>query len=231
MRKLSLLVVEDDADTSTLIKITLQAAGHRVTQAGDGQTALRLFAQDVPDVVLLDAMMPEMNGFAVLENLRQTSDVPVLMLTALADPNSIQRGFLLGADDYITKPFTPPDLLQRLENLTTKLPPPTSTSQMMTVGRFQFDLKRDVVEKDNKPVDIGKADARLLRHLMRSPNKDILYEELFQVGWRRQPLATDPVVNLVNIAIERLRDKIETDPKVPKHLLYVKGVGYKFDPN
>ena len=66
---------------------------------------------------------------------------------------------------------------------------------------------------------------------MRSSNKDITYEELFQVGWRRQPLATDPVVNLVNIAIERLRDKIETDPKVPKHLLYVKGVGYKFDPN
>ena len=231
MRKLSLLIVEDDADMSTLIKLTLQAAGHRVSQAPDGQTALRLFAEDAPDVVLLDAMMPEMNGFAVLENLRQTSDVPVLMLTALADPTSVQRGFLLGADDYITKPFTPPDLLQRLEKLTTKLPPPASTGHLMTVGRFQFDLKKGVVEKDNKPVDIGKADARLLRHLMGSPNKDVTYEELFQVGWRRQPLATDPVVNLVNIAIQRLRDKIEVDPKVPKHLLNVKGVGYKFDPN
>lgn len=231
MRKLSILIVEDDADTSALIKITLQSAGHRVSQSADGQTALRLFAQDMPDVILLDVMMPKMNGFAVLENLRQTSDVPVLMLTALADPNSIQRGFLLGADDYITKPFTPPDLLQRLEKLTTKLPPPTSTSQMMTVGRFQFDLKRGVVEKDNKPVDIGKADARLLRHFMGSPNTDITYEELFQVGWSREPLATDPIVNLVNIAIERLRDKIEADPQVPKHLLYVKGVGYKFDPN
>lgn len=121
MRKLSLLIVEDDADTSALIKITLQSAGHRVSQAPDGQTALRLFAQDMPDVVLLDVMMPKMNGFEVCDQVKNTLKLAgtyIILLTAKGQEFDKVRGREVGADLYMTKPFNPDEVVAKAREIT-----------------------------------------------------------------------------------------------------------------
>ena len=124
-RKLRLLIADDNPDTIRLLTLLLQQAGHTVVSAASGREALARLETEAVDMILLDIMMPDMDGFAVLETVRKTFSAPILMLTALADRSAVERGFQLGADDYIVKPFSPDQLFARLERLTSLLPAET----------------------------------------------------------------------------------------------------------
>ncbi|MBI3362368.1 MAG: response regulator [Chloroflexi bacterium] len=127
-RKLRLLIADDNPDTIRLLTLLLQTAGHTVISAASGREALARLASETADMILLDVMMPDMDGFGVLEEVRKTSSAPILMLTALSNRAAVERGFQLGADDYVVKPFSPDQLFARLERLTSLLPPPEKSA-------------------------------------------------------------------------------------------------------
>ncbi|MBI3362369.1 MAG: response regulator transcription factor [Chloroflexi bacterium] len=229
-RKLKLLVADDNLDTIRLMTMLLQSAGHTVVTANSGEEALARLQRETVDMVLLDVMMPGMDGFTALKTLRQTSDAPILMLTALSERSDVQRGFELGADDYIVKPFSSKQLFARLNRLTALLPPQENSSHV-NAGRFSFDLATSLLEKDGESIEVTVIEARILERLFKTPARAVLVDELFRAGWDRVPEEVDQSLDLVNIAIGRLRAKIEDDPDHPRYITSVSGVGYRFDPD
>lgn len=230
-RSLRLLVVDDDSDTLYLMVRLLESSGHVVFSATGARKALALMAQESVDMILLDVMMPDMDGFSLLEMLRRTSDAPILMLTALSDPPAIERGFQLGADDYIVKPFHPNQLLARLERLANQLPPAGLTPAPVLQGRFSLDPTTNLLRKDGRVIELTPVEARLLQRFLKAPGRVILSRDLFRAGWDRDARAEEQSQSMVQIAVNRLRVKIEFDPTRPNHLLSENGSGYKFHPD
>ena len=230
-RRLRLLLVEDNPDTTKLMKMLLESTGHTVITAFNGRKALDVLQTETVDMILLDVMMPEMDGFTFLETVRKSTDAPVLMLTALSDPHAIEEGFLLGADDYLVKPFTPDELFSRLERLTNQLPPPRTLPPRVTAGRFSLDVMTGILKVDNRTIPLSQIETRLMQHLLGSAGRRSAPEELFQAAWGRASNPRDQSVDTVSIAINRLRDKIEEDPTRPRYLINEGTVGYLLNSN
>ncbi len=230
-RKLRLLLVEDNPDTAKLMKMLLESVGHSVIPAFNGRKALDVLQSETLDMILLDVMMPEMDGFTFLETVRKSSDAPVLMLTALSDPQAVETGFLLGADDYLVKPFTPDELFSRLERLTTQLPPPRTQTPRLTAGRFSLDVLTGILKVDNRVIPLSQIETRLMQYLLGSVGSRSAPEELFRAAWGRASNPRDQSLDTVSIAINRLRDKIEEDPTRPRYLINEGAVGYLLNSN
>jgi DNA-binding response OmpR family regulator len=225
---ISVLVVDDEEPLRHLLQVSLQRQGYTVAVARNGREALDVVASRKIDLVLLDIMMPEMDGFTACAELRKRTDIPVVMLTALNRPDDIVHGFNLGADDYITKPFTFREVEVRLQAILRRVywsqerPDPS----ILVGNEIILDDERHEVVVRGEPVHLTPIEYQLLRFLMTQPNRPVSKDMLFQQVWGYDLVGG---TNLVEVAVRRLREKIERDPSQPVYLLTVRGAGYKFN--
>jgi two-component system, OmpR family, response regulator ResD len=224
----TILLVEDEAIVSEVVRDYLIREGYRVDLATDGRSALERFDAARPDLVLLDLMLPEVDGLEVCRRIRTKSNVPIIMVTARGDETDAIIGLGIGADDYVTKPFSPRELVARVKAaLRRAANPPTMSGDPLAFGSLTIrpDLRR--VEVSGKAVDLTAREFDLLVFLARHPGRVFSRDELLDHVWD-WTYASDG--GTVTVHIRRLRQKIEADPERPRFIKTVWGVGYKFEP-
>ena len=221
------LVIEDDEDIRTVVATRLNRAGYETTTASDGKEGLRHFYGDRPDLVVLDVAMPIMDGWQVLERLREVSDVPVLFLTAAAQERDKLRGLRSGADDYITKPFSGEELLARVEvalrRVATSAEEPANTSY--SDAEIAIDFPKHEVFARGEPVDLSPTEFRLLMVLTRNADQVLSQDQLLDQVWGREYVGS---LDVVRLYVGYLRRKIERDHEAPALVETVRGFGYRY---
>lgn len=225
---MKILVVDDEPDVAHLISVSfsVQRPDWQVIIASDGEEALTMLDREQPALVLLDVGLPDMSGFEVLQQIRLFSDVPVIMLTVHDDELSKVRGLELGADDYITKPFSHLELLARVRAVLRRAQTlPLTHEEPFVSGDLSVDFARREVTRRGEPVPLTATEYRLLYHLVRNAGQVLTHEVLLARVWGRE--YTDEI-NYLKVYISRLRAKLEDDPRNPRHILTEHGVGYWF---
>jgi two-component system KDP operon response regulator KdpE len=226
---MKVLVIDDAAEVieAVTVSFTLQWRETEVLGAADGETALDLIERERPDVVLLDVMMPGMDGYETLRQLRSFSDVPVIMLTAKDDVLDKVKGLELGADDYVTKPFDHLELLARVKALMRRLamPEPTSRTPSFTSGRLEVDFARQEVRIAGEAVALTPVEYKLLYHLVRNAGHVLRHETLLKRVWGEE---YSDEIDYLRVYIRRLRLKLEDDPEQPRLIHTERGIGYRF---
>ena len=221
-----ILVCEDETAIRSFVVINLKRAGHTVIEAGSGEEALQKFEQNGGriDLALLDVMLPGIDGFAVCGELRrQNPDMGIIMLTARTQETEKVQGFRLGADDYVTKPFSPSELMARVEALLRRVGPPMSAEERIAHGPFAVDLRNHVVKKQGRVIDMPPIEFQILQYLFSRRGRIISRQELLNQVWHEENNIDDKVVD---VNIRRLRVKIEDNPSNPQYLVTVRGQGY-----
>jgi two-component system response regulator MtrA len=223
-----ILLVEDDASIREVTAIGLRAAGFEVSTAADGAEGLDRWRRERPDLMLLDVMLPRLDGLEVLRAIRHESSAPVVMLTARADTIDVVVGLESGADDYVRKPFELPELVARVRAALRRRVPDavatTGTPAPLRLGPLEIDLAGRTVARAGRQIDLTRTEFDLLAELTRSPGQVVDREALLDRVWGYDFLGDS---RLVDVAIARLRAKIEPDPTEPRLVLTVRGVGYK----
>jgi len=223
-----LLLVDDDATLLRFLTEYLEREGYGVRSADRGQAALRLFYESRPDIVVLDVMMPGMDGWEVCARLRELADTPVILLTAKTSEADKLRGFRLGVDDYITKPFSLAELGARLRAVLTRTAGQrTEQASAMQVGALRVDLGRREVTLDGQALDLTPTEFRLLACLAAHPGQAVAQADLVKEAWGGLRQETGSALRRY---IWFLRQKIEIDPDNPQRLLTVRGFGYRLEP-
>jgi two-component system KDP operon response regulator KdpE len=209
------------------IRMNLDLEGFSVHEAFDGKEALDRVREVLPDLVILDVMMPKMDGFQTLQMMREVSSVPVIMLTARASEDDRVRGLELGADDYITKPFSPRELVSRVKAVLRRTEPSSvSGKEPIAVDeRLQIDLDRREIFVEGKPVKLRPTEFRLLYHLVSNAGWVVPHDQLLAKVWGYE---YQTETHYLRLYINYLRDKLEQDPHNPKYILTERGVGYRF---
>jgi DNA-binding response OmpR family regulator len=227
-REVQVLVVDDEEGLRNLLRASLIKAGYKVMLAANGQEAMDLFGRNEFGLVLLDVMMPGMDGFATCIELRKRSNVPIVMLTALNRPDDIVHGFNLGADDYITKPFTFREVEARLQAIIRRMSWMEGQLELQVLAFNDIVLNDEIheVRVRGSLVHLTPIEYQLLRYLMSLPDKPVSKQDLFRNVWGYDMAGG---TNLVEVAVRRLREKIERDASVPEYLITVRGAGYKFN--
>lgn len=223
-----ILVVDDEKPIADILKVNLTKNGYRVTEAYDGDEAIKKALNDDPDLVLLDVMLPGQDGFTVLKKIREKSSVPVIMLTARDEEVDKILGLELGADDYITKPFSLRELMARVKaNLRrTKLSSGDEGEKAkITFGDITIDLEKYEVIKRGNPVELTYREFELLKFLASRKGKIFSRETLLNKVWDYEFYGD---VRTVDVTIRRLREKIEDNPSMPTYIMTKRGVGYFF---
>jgi DNA-binding response OmpR family regulator len=220
------LVVDDDTALAEVVARYLRREGFDVDYAADGATGLERALATLPDLVVLDLMMPGMDGFEVCRRLRESTNLPVVMLTARGEEHDRIAGLDLGADDYVTKPFSPGELAARVRAVlrrATAAPPPAA---VLAGGGLAIDTLAHQVRRDGSPVDLTTKEYDLLVCFLSNPGKAFHRAELLETvwGWSIGDTST------VTVHVRRLREKIEDDASAPRHLTTVRGVGYRWEP-
>jgi two-component system response regulator MtrA len=218
-----ILLVEDDPSIRELTTIGLNAAGYEVVAAADGRAALDQFAAEQPDAVVLDIMLPVLDGLAVCRTIRLESAVPIIMLTARTDAFDVVAGLEAGADDYIRKPFELPELVARLR-VALRRAGTTESGGPLHLGPLEIDEASHTVRRDGHEIALSHTEFRLLAELARRPGQVFTRELLLEQIWGYDYLGDS---RLVDVAIQRLRAKVEAEPAHPELILTVRGVGYK----
>ncbi len=225
--KRTVLVVDDEPRMVQLITMNLELEGFEVVSAGDGYQALEQLARRMPDLILLDIMLPDMNGFQTLKKIRQSSPVPVIFLSVKGEEVDRVQGLDLGADDYITKPFSPRELISRIKAVLRRTEAKSVTPESEIVVdadlRINFDQRKVIVR--GKEVRLRPTECRLLYHLVTSAGKLLTHETLLSRVWGPEYRDEDQYVRLY---ITYLRQKLEADPKTPKYIMGERGMGYRF---
>jgi len=220
-----ILVVEDDRSIRETLTLGLEAAAFRITSCADGREGLLRFRRDPFDLVLLDVMLPSLDGFDVCREIRKDSRVPIVMLTARTETSAVVTGLELGADDYVTKPFEMPELVARLRAVLRR----TSAEPddpVLKVGDLEIDPAAFVVRKEGRDVAVTATEFRLLVELARNRGRVLSRTLLLQRVWDYEYLGDS---RLVDVAVQRLRARIEDDPAHPRILTTVRGVGYRME--
>ena len=222
-----ILVVDDEPRMRRFMQMNLDLEGYRVIEAGNGLEAVNRAREDLPDLVLLDVMMPEMDGFEALRLIRQTSSVPVIMLTVKGEEDDRVRGLELGADDYVTKPFSPRELASRIKAVLrrTEMPAPVEQSIIKVDDRLQVDFNRRQVIVEGKEIKLRPTEYRLLYHLINNAGWTLPHETLLAKVWGHE---YRDETHYLRLYITYLRQKIEEDPANPKYILTERGLGYRF---
>lgn len=224
-----ILIAEDESPLRNLICMSLEAGGHTVKPVANGEEALQVFLQKSEqfDLVILDVMMPRVDGFTVCREIRKRSEVPIIMLTAMGSTDDLVKGFELGADDYIAKPFTFKEVQARIQAILRRAQwmEEKQVVQVLSIGRVTMDLDGYEVFVEGQPVHLSPIEFKLLYTLMENAGKVISKSELFETVWGYDFVSGS---NLVEVTIRRLREKIEVDPSSPADILTVRGTGYKF---
>jgi len=226
----TILVVEDEPSIAEVVRLYLERAEYRVLPAADGAAALELLEQGFPDLIVLDLMLPEMDGLAVARWVRARSDTPIIMLTARRDEADRIRGLEMGADDYVVKPFSPQELVSRVRAVLRRAgrdPDAAAGERLLTFGDLAIDSTARTVTARGKGLSLTLKEFDLLYWLARHPRQVFTRDQLLERIWGGREYI-DP--GTVTVHVRRLREKIEPDPAHPLHLLTVWGLGYKFEP-
>lgn len=218
-----ILVVDDDPAISEMLALVLEAEGFNPVPVTDGTEAVPAFERENPDLILLDLMLPGMNGVDICRAIRQESAVPIIMLTAKTDTVDVVLGLESGADDYMTKPFKPKELIARVRARLRRMEN-QEPSEIIEVGDLTIDVPQHVVRRGEDEIPLTPLEFDLLLALARRPGEVFSRESLLEKVWGYRH-ASD--TRLVNVHVQRLRSKIERDPENPQIVLTVRGVGYK----
>ena len=222
-----ILVVDDEPRMIRFIRMNLELEGYTVVEAGDGVKALEQVRDTLPDLVILDVMMPELDGFETLRDLREFSSIPVIMLTARGEEDDRVRGLELGADDYVTKPFSPRELVSRVKAVVrrTESPAPSQKAPIQVDDRLQIDFDRREIFVEGKLVKLRPTEFRLLYHLVSNAGWVVPHDQLLAKVWGYE---YRDETHYLRLYINYLRQKLEADPAHPKYILTERGVGYRF---
>ena len=226
-----ILVVDDEKNIVDIIKYKLKKEGYEVMTAGDGEEALRLNEEFKPDIILLDIMMPKLDGYAVCRKVREKYDTPIIMLTARAEEVDKVLGLELGADDYVTKPFGTRELMARVKanlrrrNISEEASYESTDKDVLSFGKLTIDLKRFEVKKDGSILDLTLREFELLKFLASQKTQVFSRETLLEKVWGYEYFGD---VRTVDVTVRRLREKLEDDPSKPAYILTKRGVGYYF---
>ncbi|HYD10481.1 MAG TPA: response regulator transcription factor [Acidimicrobiales bacterium] len=222
-----ILTVEDDERIRTSVKMALEDEGWDVVEAESGEQAVDLFANQPTDVVLIDLMLPGIDGFELCRTIRRSSDVPILMVTARTDTHDVVAGLEAGADDYVTKPFQPKELSARIRALLRRARPAESGNPHLRFGELEVIPAEGVVRREGDEVHLTKTEFRLLCELASAPGRVFSREQLLERVWGYDYFGDG---RLVDVHVRRLRTKVEPDAANPRHVVTVRGLGYKLQP-
>jgi DNA-binding response OmpR family regulator len=222
------LIVDDEPMVRDVLTRYLKREGFTVDTASDGEEALVAFGRTSPDLVLLDLMLPRIDGFEVLRHMRERSAPAVIMLTAKGEETDRVIGLELGADDYVTKPFSPREVVARVRAVLRRgSPSPATSAEVLVFGDLAIDGPRREVRLRGEPLRLTRKEFELLSTLASAPGSTFTRTQLLEDVW---DFAWDGDSATVTVHVRRLREKIEDDPSSPRHLVTVWGVGYRFDP-
>lgn len=230
--KRRVLIVEDEKNIVDILKFNLNKEGFDTLEAYDGKEGLRLALEEKPDLILLDIMLPEMDGFAVCNKIRQTMQTPIVMLTAREEEVDKVLGLELGADDYVTKPFSPRELMARVkanirrlaEDVPVKAP---VEADIIKYGDLEVDTISYEIRRGGDPIDFTLREYQLVKFLMTHKGQIFTRENLLEKVWNYEYFGD---VRTVDVTVRRLREKLEKEPSKPEYLLTKRGVGYYFNP-
>jgi DNA-binding response OmpR family regulator len=228
--KPTVLIVEDEENILAAVKYNLEKEGYRVITAVDGERGVEIARKSSPDLVILDVMLPKLDGFQVCQILRRETDVPILMLTAKAEEIDRVVGLELGADDYVTKPFGMRELLTRVKallrrsNLTTAKSPNTAL-KFLTSGNLEIDITGHQVRMNGDPLDLKPREFELLRLLVADKGQALTRDHILDCLWGHDYIGD---TRTVDVHIRWLREKIEVDPSSPERIITVRRIGYRF---
>jgi DNA-binding response OmpR family regulator len=222
-----ILTVEDDERIRTSVKMALEDEGWDVVEAESGEQAVDAFSSQPTDVVLIDLMLPGMDGFELCRTIRRSSDVPILMVTARTDTHDVVAGLEAGADDYVTKPFQPKELSARIRALLRRARPAESGNPHLRFGDLEVVPAEGVVRSAGEDVHLTKTEFRLLCELASAPGRVFSREQLLERVWGYDYFGDG---RLVDVHVRRLRTKVEPDAANPRHVVTVRGLGYKLQP-
>lgn len=222
-----ILTVEDDERIRTAVKMALEDEGWEVEEADTGEEALQSFTRMPADVVLIDIMLPGIDGFDVCRAIRRVSDVPIVMVTARADTHDVVAGLEAGADDYLTKPFAPKELSARIRALLRRARPAEVGVTHLRFGDLEIVPDEGVVLREGVELHLTKTEFRLLVELASAPGRIFSRESLLEKIWSYGYFGDG---RLVDVHVRRLRMKVERDPANPRHVITVRGLGYKLQP-
>lgn len=223
----TILVVDDEPRIVEAVNMNLEVEGYQVSVASNGYEALEKVTKELPDLVILDVMMPEMDGFETLKRIREVSTVPVIMLTVKGEETDRVKGLDLGADDYVTKPFGPRELVSRVKAALRRaeMPTPAPKTEIRVDDDLSVDFSRRRVLVRGKEVRLRPTEYRLLYHLVSNAGRVLTHETLLRRVWGYEYRDEDQYLWLY---ITYLRQKLEKDPKHPKYILGERGIGYRF---
>ena len=221
------LICDDQPDIVNALKIYLKPEGYELLTASNGKEALELAGQ--VDLILMDIMMPIMDGIIATDKIREFSDVPIILLTAKSETEDVVLGLNVGADDYITKPFVPVEVMARVRSQLrrygmVKTAAPKTDS--LVVGGIELNDREKIVTVDGEPVSLTPIEYAVLKLLMENPNKVYSSKDIYQIVWNEQPMGNE---GAVSVHIRHLREKIEIDPGNPRYIKVVWGQGYKME--
>lgn len=225
-----ILIVDDEKIIVDILKFNLQKESFDTIEAYDGRQALELAEREKPDLIILDVMLPEIDGFTVCRLLRQKIQTPILMLTAREEEVDKVLGLELGADDYITKPFSPRELMARVKaNLRRVIDDsiPTQKNEVIRYGDLEIDINRYEVRRDGKPIELTLREFELVKFLGMQKGQVFSRENLLEKVWGYEYFGD---VRTVDVTVRRLREKLERDASKPVYILTKRGVGYYFNP-
>ncbi|MDA8188806.1 MAG: response regulator transcription factor [Dehalococcoidales bacterium] len=227
MKPASVLVVDDEPRLVRFVKANLESVGYKVLSASDGQTALSIAEREQPDIIILDIVMPDLDGYEVCRRIREFSDVPIIMLTAKGEEADKVKGFNAGADDYVTKPFGAEELIARVKAVLRRSQySGTAKPQPVFVhGDFAMDFLQHSVTVRGQKINLSATEYKLLHYLVTNAGRVILHEDLLSKVWGPEYREE---VDYLRVYIHHLRQKIEDDQSKPKYILSKPGIGYLF---
>jgi len=223
----TILVVDDEPQIVRLVRAYLEEAGYRVVTASDGQEALYVARHEKPDLVVLDVLMPKMDGLEFTRRIRRERDVPIIMLTARAEETDRIVGLELGADDYVTKPFSPKEVIARVRAVLRRAHPQPDSSPMLRAGPITLDRDAHTVAVSGRSVELTPTEFSILETLMTTPGRVFGRAELLEAA---QGIAFEAYERTVDVHVKNLRRKLEPDPAHPRYILTVRGAGYRLNP-
>ncbi|MHB8779428.1 MAG: response regulator transcription factor [Anaerolineales bacterium] len=230
MSEKRILVVEDEPSLAEVVSLYLKRAGFQVQIASDGRQAMDILERQIPDFVILDLMLPEVDGLSLTRWLRDHSDVPIIMVTARREEIDRIAGLEMGADDYVVKPFSPQELVSRVRAVlrrTGREQVGAESERILSFDAMTINPLTRIVTVKEAQIELTAKEFDMLTHLARHPKQVFTRDQLLERVWGGAEYI-DP--GTVTVHVRRLREKIESDPSTPKHLLTVWGVGYKFEP-
>lgn len=229
--KEKVLVADDDANITDVCRRYLEREGYQVLTASEGLEALASWSRENPDMIVLDLMMPQKNGWQVCEEIRNTTDVPIMMLTARGEEQDRLLGLTLGADDYLTKPFSPRELVLRVKAILRRVQQKSTVNEPQSQQKIVFDdlsilLKQRRVKVSDRTIDLTATEFEMLYLLASHPGQVFSRGQILNKLW---DFSFEGDMTTVTVHIRRLREKIEANPSEPKYIKTVWGVGYKFE--